>query len=75
MSKEEMLKQGAKSDFNEKPINSDQIQFLGQSISQSEYRECCENLKSFFDLLRSWREGDENESAELQAKSRKNPGS
>ncbi|MBU8934771.1 MAG: hypothetical protein KOO62_12335 [candidate division Zixibacteria bacterium] len=36
------------------------IAFLGQSLSADEYREACENLQTFFQLLRDWREQESN---------------
>ncbi len=46
-------------------IEDEQVLFLEQLMSPSEYKECCQNLKAFFDLLLSWRNEDSDESTKL----------
>jgi hypothetical protein len=37
------------------------VDFLGRKLSPDEYRECCSNLRAFFDLLRAWQRKDLDE--------------
>ena len=43
----------------------DLVVFLGKIMTRSEYEIACRNLRKFFDILKSWREGDGDESSEL----------
>lgn len=68
------LTRQAKFSTAEEPLDSDvtdtwdvdgSVVFLGHTMSQTEYQESCRNLAEFFRLLRSWREGEPDESSEL----------
>ncbi len=45
--------------------SQDKVPFLGEILSQPEYEECCRNLCAFFDILKSWKDGDSDESEKL----------
>lgn len=45
--------------------NAETVVFLGQALSRAEYDIACRNLRAFFDLLKSWQEGDIDEPSEL----------
>lgn len=45
--------------------SQDKIPYLGEDLSQAEYDECCRNLCAFFDILKSWKNGENDESKEL----------
>lgn len=61
-STQEKLKDSASMDT---PDKNGSVAFLGQTMSRTEYEECCRNLAEFFELLRSWRRGESDESSQL----------
>ena len=48
-----------------KTATEESVIFLGRAMSRDEYELACRNLREFFDLLKSWQEGDTNEPSEL----------
>ena len=45
------------------PDKNGSVAFLSQTMSQAEYEGCCRNLAEFFELLKTWRRGESDESS------------
>ena len=47
---------------NKISVETEKVEFLGRLVSIDEYEEACRNLEDYFNLLKSWQQGESDES-------------